>query len=359
MGVFVIPWAQTFTDLEPDAPWAMIARGVPWRWTGDALRLDGPGDVLPLGGAGTEHEMRQRAAAMVARLTGSAGAAPVSEVAPAPLCDEGFELTDGHAVYCATLLRERRLVAFSGALPPADTDLWIVRVHRPARPSRAAAAPGASVICFTPGTRIATPWGPRAIEGLRPGNRILTLDDGAQEILWMGHTDLSGADLAARPDLRPIRLLPGALGARNAVEDAAPDAPLVVSPAHRLLLAGSAARVLFNTPEVLVSARDLLNDRSVTRVHGLRGVRYVHLLLARHQLIWANGVAAESFDPAVADLTRLMSDQRALLRLACEKLPGGLNSYGDPARRCLGAGEAAILLHEAGAAGRGVHLRGH
>jgi hypothetical protein len=43
-----------------------------------------------------------------------------------------------------------------------------------------------------------------------------------------------------------------------------------------------------------------------------------------------------------------MPDQRALLRLACEALPGGIAGYGEAARRSLSPGEAAILQHENG-----------
>ena len=158
----------------------------------------------------------------------------------------------------------------------------------------------------------------------------------------MGHRDISEAELRARPDLRPVRLAPGALGVGR------PDAALVVSPAHRLMLRGPAARALFNTPEVLVAAADLVNDRSVVRAHGPVGLRYIHVMFARHQIVWANGVPAESFDPTTAALSALPADQSALLRLACDGLPGGIAGFGGPARRCLGAGEAAILRHENG-----------
>lgn len=344
-GVFVIPWEQTETDFEADAPMALLSPGVCWRWTGAPVRLDGPGGVLALGDAMGQDALRARAARMVPRLLGRASVHSTPDDAPqTPLSDNGFLLTDGLHVYCATLLRGARLVLFADDLPPGDTDLWVVRVHRPKRPRtpRATTPVPAEVICFTPGTRIATPWGLRPVEGLRPGNRVLTRDDGPQEILWMGWRDLSEDMLRARPDLRPIRILPGALGKGR------PDEALLVSPAHRLLVQGRAAQALFNTPEVLVAARDLVNDRSVMRAHGMASVRYVHMLFARHQVIWANGVPAESYDPGRADLTALMPDQRALLRLACEALPGGIAGYGEAARRSLSPGEAAILQHENG-----------
>lgn len=353
-GVFVIPWGQTETDWEAAAPLDYLAPGVPWRWSGQPVRLDGPCAIWPLGAALGQDDLRARAGRMVRRLMGpravssGAPALPDRPSAETPLGEHGFLLTDGRNAYCATLLRGGRLVLFVDALPPPETELWVVRVYRPERPRRQRRAAG-EVICFTPGTMIATPWGARAVEALRPGNRVLTLDDGPKEILWMGRRRLSEAELRARPDLRPVRIAPGALGGDR------PDAALLVSPAHRMLVRGRAAQALFNAPEVLVAARDLLNDRSVTRAHGLGGVDYIHLLFARHQIVWANGVAAESFDPSVADLSEMMPDQRALLRLACEGVPGGLAGYAPPSRRCLGAGEAAILGHETRIEGGGRH----
>ena len=57
-----------------------------------------------------------------------------------------------------------RLLMAVGALPPCDQDLWIVRsAIDPARASGQTSAPG-GVICFAPGTRIATPGGQRLID---------------------------------------------------------------------------------------------------------------------------------------------------------------------------------------------------
>jgi hypothetical protein len=89
-----------------------------------------------------------------------------------------------------------------------------------------------SVICFTPGTRLRTERGEVAIEDLDVGDRLLTRDDGAQEVIWSGHRRMSGARLFALPDQRPIRLRVNALGIDR------PDEDLVVSPEHRVLVGG-------------------------------------------------------------------------------------------------------------------------
>ena len=61
----------------------------------------------------------------------------------------------------------------------------------------------------------------------------------------------------------------------------------------------AAARVqaLFNTPEVLVAAGDLANGRTILPDATVREVTYIHLMLANHQVLWANGVETESFHP--------------------------------------------------------------
>ncbi|MDT8856798.1 Hint domain-containing protein [Paracoccaceae bacterium Fryx2] len=196
------------------------------------------------------------------------------------------------------------------------------------------------MICFTPGTRIATPDGARLIQSLRVGDRILTRDNGPQQVLWSGHRRMTGARLYAMPHLRPIRFRAGALGQGQ------PDEDLLVSPQHRMLVRGAAAQALFNTPEVLVAAEDLLNESTIVVDHALREVTYVHILLERHQIVFANGLETESFHPSNTALETVDPAQR---RGLVELLPGieaDPQAYGDYARRNLSASEAAILRHD-------------
>ena len=287
------------------------------------MRLDGPADVLRL------------------------GAGPIAPGGPAPLADGpdlpdpgGFVVTDGRRTWTARLVDGGRLVVFDDGLPPQGEGLWIVRVG-PGRPAPAAR----ETMCFTPEARIATPGGAMPVAALRPGHRVLTRDDGPQEVLWIGTASHSAAELRRRPDLRPVRFLPGALGIDR------PDPALTLSPAHRVLIRGPAARTLFGTDEVLVRAADLVDDARVLRCAGLRGVTYVHILLARHQVVWANGLACESFRPEGADLSRLPGAERAALLTACARHGARPDSVSDPARRMLGAGEAAILCSGTGLGG--------
>ena len=101
---------------------------------------------------------------------------------------------------------------------------------------------------------------------------------------------------------------------------------------------------MFNTDEVLIAARDMVNDRSVIVDHAVREVTYVHLMLAEHQILWANGVASESFHPANTSLSTIAPEQRAGLLDIFPEVGHDLHSYGAFARRNLAKPEAAILL---------------
>ena len=187
---------------------------------------------------------------------------------------------------------------------------------------------------------LVTPTGPRRIQTLRQGDRISTRDNGTQEVLWTGHRRISGARLYAMPHLRPIRFRQGAMGLDR------PDLDLLVSPQHRMLVMGPAAQALFNTPEVLVAAQDLVNDHSITVDFTLREVTYVHVLLPQHNVIWANGLESESFHPANADLDMIEPTQRDDLLDILPALEDDPHAYGGHARRNLSASEAAILRHD-------------
>ena len=113
-----------------------------------------------------------------------------------------------------------------------------------------------------------------------------------------------------------------------------------------MLVQGAAAQALFNTPEVLVAAEDLLNDHSITVDRVLREVTYVHVLLERHQIVWANGLETESFHPSNTSLETVDAAQRAALLSLLPGLADDPQGYGDHARRNLSGPEAAILRHE-------------
>ncbi|MCI2400595.1 Hint domain-containing protein [Aliiroseovarius subalbicans] len=343
-GTFVISWSQTEVDGLTGAPRSALGVGASWRWKGKPVRVDGPPEVLLLERASGEADLRRRAARTVHKLVGAAinPTRSLDQVeVDEPLLNVGFEVTDGRRSYTITVIDispdQPPLLMFLGDVPPSDTDLWVVQAMMETGQVNRMTDQPTGVICFTPGTRIRTPDGEMLVEHLSEGDRIQTKDDGTQEVLWIGQRRISGARLYAMPELRPVRLRGGALGHDR------PDGDLVVSPQHRMLVRGAKARALFNTDEVLVAAQDLIDDRRVHLDHSLREVTYYHLLLERHEVVWANGLETESFHPANTALETVEPDQRARLLSMFPDLDYDPSVYGDYARRMLTAPEAAIL----------------
>ncbi len=344
-GTFVIAWTQVELDGLSHAPLSALTVGASWRWTGEAVCVDGARDVYVLNEAIGRAELHQRAARSVRKLIGTAMAgAPIykDEAIRSRLFDGGFDVTDGIKRYEITLIDDpvlgAPLLMFLGEAPAPDTDYWIVSTHvATARDAHEAQTGG--VICFTPGTKILTPDGPRAVETLTEGDQVQTKDNGVQTLRWTGQRHISGARLYAMPYLRPIRLRADALGMGQ------PDEDLIVSPHHRMLVRGQAARDLFNADEVLVEACDLVNDRSIVVERQIKELTYIHLLFDSHQVIFANGLETESFHPGLANLDAIAPDQRKRLLDRFPEIAKATDAYGPAARRTLSGGEAAILLH--------------
>lgn len=341
-GSFVLSWAQiTVGGAVPVGPEALMVHRI-WEWTGEPVRLQAEGE-RPKGEGATRvlaeattlaESLLIRALDIESSATDRTGPEREAQV---------FTVSDGIRFWNVAILRlaglPRPMLVFGGEAPPRDRRLVISEAPSPltaAEPVDGRDRRGA--VCFVPGTRIETEAGPRPIETLAPGDRVVTRDDGAQEVLWIGAKRISGARLHACPDLRPMRVREGALG------EGRPDGDLIVSPDHRLLLSGARARAAWGEPEVLVSARSLLDDHRVVRAHDLREVTYIHLLLPSHQIIWANGTPAESFHPADADLEMVPEAQRARLLDILPDAARDPEAYGPRARRVLGALEAAALI---------------
>lgn len=346
-GTFVISWMQTEIDALTGSPVSAIDVGVNWRWTGKAIRVDAPRDILVLEDALGLDDLHQRAAAAVRHMIGEVAGASGEVVAPDPedrLFEAGFDVTDGNKRYRVTLIKVDRaphpLLMFIGDVPPANIDLWVV--HARTEPYLANTGSQESTVCFTPGTRIATPEGLRLVEDLTEDDMICTRDSGSQPVLWVGGRRISGARLHAQPHLRPIRLRAHVLGQDE------PDSDLVVSPDHRVLLKGRMSEALFNTDEVLVAAKDLLNDATITVDHHLRSVTYIHLMLPAHEIIWANGVETESFHPAMTALEEIDPRQRQRLFDRVPDLARDPTAYGMPVRRALSQSDVALLRYQIG-----------
>jgi hypothetical protein len=136
--------------------------------------------------------------------------------------------------------------------------------------------------CFVAGTMIDTPTGPRQVEELKVGDLVTTLDDGPQEIRWMGKREVVGLGT-----LSPVEFLAGAIGNMESLR---------LSPQHRVLISSWAAQMHFGETEVLVAAKHLVNGASI-RFSPNRSVTYVHFMFDKHQIVFADGAKVESFFP--------------------------------------------------------------
>lgn len=192
--------------------------------------------------------------------------------------------------------------------------------------------------CFTPGTRIATPRGERLVEELKVGDRVITRDNGLQEIRWIGTRPLSADELRRAAHLRPILIRAGALG------HGLPERDMLVSPQHRLLLSSERAELYFNEREVLVAATHLTTLAGVEQVV-CAGTTYIHFMCDHHEVILSNGAWTESFQPGAQVLDGMGEAQRdEIFELFPElRTPSGLNAY-QAARRSLRRYEAQVLM---------------
>ncbi len=193
------------------------------------------------------------------------------------------------------------------------------------------------VPCFTPGTLILTARGERPVETLQVGDKVVTRDNGLQEIRWIGTKALSGRLLLENAHLRPILIRKGALG-RNL-----PERDMMVSPNHRMLIADARTTLFFEEPEVLVAAKHLVDGKGIQQVDSV-GVAYIHMMFDQHEVVLADGSWSESFQPGDYSLKGIGDEQRAEIFEIFPELreTTGRRQY-TSARRSLRRKEAQLL----------------
>lgn len=140
-------------------------------------------------------------------------------------------------------------------------------------------AENTTYVCFAAGSPVAVPGGVRAVEELRPGDPVHTLDHGVQPLRWVGQRRVGG-----RLAMAPVEFDIGAIGN---------DEVLRLSPQHRLLVQSWQAELWFGNAELLVPARAFVGQPGV-RIAPVPQVTYVHLLLQRHEILSVAGVGCES-----------------------------------------------------------------
>ncbi len=181
-------------------------------------------------------------------------------------------------------------------------------------------------VSFLGGTHLTLADGSqRLVEELQVGDRILTRDNGPQEIRWIGQQVMR-----ATGSLAPVRITEGTL---NVARD------LRLSPHHRLFIWQRTDEVGTGRSEVMVKAGLLVNGDTVLREEGGH-METFHILFDSHEIIYAEGIAVESLLvtgqtraalPDDLDITPSEADRlnAADLEVTRRALEGG----GDPAER--------------------------
>lgn len=182
--------------------------------------------------------------------------------------------------------------------------------------------------CFVRGTMIETERGDVAIEDLIEGDLVRTMDNGFQPIRWIGSSKVK-----AKGNRAPVLFKKGAIG--NS-ED------LYVSPMHRIRIAGWQAEVLFGGGELLAAAKFLVNDSTIIRAPAV-SVEYFHVMFDRHEIIFSNGAATESFHPGEANLDTMASQTRDEIFSLFPELETNKDAFGPAVRTVLNAHEVALL----------------
>ncbi len=157
------------------------------------------------------------------------------------------------------------------------------------------------------GAILPTENGPVAVEDLLPGDRVRTVDNGFQTLIWRGS----------------CAVVPHAVGQSRAMGHltrigadtfgpARPAADLVLGPSARLFHRAPGIRVLTGAEGAFIPARDFYDGVSVVELTPMTAVQVYHLGFAEHQTITANGVAIESYHPGAAPMLGLKGDMLAL-----------------------------------------------
>jgi hypothetical protein len=159
----------------------------------------------------------------------------------------------------------------------AKTPYSLVGIDRDSAPSRLAQM---ACVSFSRGTHITTISGEQVpIERLAVDDLILTRDDGPQKIRWIGKSTHR-----ALGEFAPIVITANTLNNAN---------DLIVSPDHRLFIYQREDHIGAGRNELLVKARHLVNGDTVYVQEG-GFVDYYQLLFDTHQIIFAEGISAET-----------------------------------------------------------------
>ena len=143
---------------------------------------------------------------------------------------------------------------------------------------------GSTPLCFCDGTLIRTTRGEVAVEQLRIGDVAVTASGMRRPIRWIGRRHLCGGSNSLQHDQQPIRIRAGAFG------QGLPTRDLRLSPGHPVLVGADEK----GEGGHLVPVMCLINGTTIAR-EPASAVTYWHVELDAHDILLAEGLAAESY----------------------------------------------------------------
>ena len=160
--------------------------------------------------------------------------------------------------------------------------------------------------CFSSNTLVTTDNGDIPASLLRPGDKVLTRDNGYQAVRWVGERRMNGRFLLDNPHLRPVLVRAGAFGNGLPCQD------IMLSPNSRLPIEepGSGLKALIvGGQQQMVAVKHLINHRDIMQIDVL-GLKYAHIMFTGHQIIATNGFWVESFKAGDYSLGAVGNAQR-------------------------------------------------
>lgn len=143
--------------------------------------------------------------------------------------------------------------------------------------------------CLVRGVLVMTDRGEVPVEKLEPGCKVLTQDNGFQELIMTTSRVVEARELQRNPKLFPVRITKGALGSGLPVRD------LLVSRQHRMAVKSNIVKRMFASDTALVAAIRLTEVPGIHVDDTVERVEYFHLIFKMHQVIFAEGAPTESF----------------------------------------------------------------
>ena len=134
-----------------------------------------------------------------------------------------------------------------------------------------------SLACFAAGTLIRTPDGDVPVETLQAGYVVLTRSGLPRPVRWVGRRRVACNRHPRPEDVQPIRI------AAHAFARGQPCRDLLLSPDHAVFIG-----------DVLIPVRYLVNGRTIAPIT-VASIDYLHVELDTHDVIFAEGLPAESF----------------------------------------------------------------